>query len=587
MATAPKELLFGKEARARIIEGIRKLNKAVAITLGPKGRNALCEQGYGLPMVTKDGVTVARQINLPDPYEQMGNLVVREAASRTNTRAGDGTTTATIMAAAIIEEGSKHLGEGANPILIKKGIDRAVKMVVEELKSHATPVETIEDLESVAKISAQDEEIGKIAAQAVWDAGENGIVSIEKSGGLGIELEKSDGFQFPGGYVSPYMVTDVRTNQGIWENVPVLVLEADLNGSREIIPLMEKLLKGDAKTQQPAYNRLVVICDNVANDALSAMVVNKLKGNFHCLAVRAPGAPGSDHRKDVMRDIAILTGATYISKETGRTIQTVTIDDLGGARRVVSDRDSTMIVDGGGNKEEIQKRVTEIEVDIKKLEEDGKQESLEFKLFKERLAAMTGKAIVVRVGAASETEQKEKHYRVEDALCACRAARAEGVLPGGGVPYLRAGEVLAGITFDNRHEDIGRQIIVRALREPITWLAWNAGMDADDVIAETLRYRVVKNWLAESVEIMNPSPRNIRYDFGYDALREIWCGLLDAKVMDPMKVTREALENAASVAATWLTTETAIVEIPPEGGDRINVVSPQEAQNFSGYEKIQ
>lgn len=589
MATAPKELKFGAEAREHILVGIRKTNKAVAITLGPKGRNALCEQGYGLPTFTKDGVTVAKQINHQDPYEQMGNLVVREAASRTNSRAGDGTTTATIMATAIMEEGSQHLEDGANPILIKKGIDKAVKFVVENLKFHAVPVETEEDLASVATISAQDEEIGKLAAAAIWKAGENGIVSIEKSGGLGIELEESEGFQFNGGYVSPYMVSDVRTNEAIWENSPILVLESDLNASREIIPLMEKLLRGDAKTQQPSYNRLVVICDNVANDALSAMVVNKLKGNFHCLAVRAPGAPGSNHRKEVMRDIAILTGATYISKETGRTIATVTAEDLGGARRVVADREKTMIVDGGGDKAKIQERVTQLEIDIKKLEEENKTESLEFKLLKERLAAMTGKAIVVRVGAASETEQKEKHYRVEDALCACRAAKAEGVLPGAGVPYLRASELLSEQDeYSNKHEEIGRQIIIAALRQPITWLAWNAGMDPDDVIAQTLRYRYVKGFLGTiRTEYMQPSPQQIRYDYGYDSLAECWCGLLDAKVMDPMKVAREALENAASVAGEWLKLETAIVEIPPEGGDRINVVTPQEAQAFQGYERIQ
>lgn len=584
MATAPKQIEFGTDAREKTLEGVRKLRKAVAATLGPKGRNALCEQGFGQPMVTKDGVTVAKQINFPDPFEQMGNLVVREAASRTNSRAGDGTTTATILAAAIMEAGRYHLGEGANPILIKKGIDKAVKIVVEELKRHSRSANRVEDLEAIAKISSQDEEIGKIAAQAIWDAGENGIVSIEKSGGLGIEVENSNGFQFDGGMVSGYMITDPRTSEAIWENTPILLYEGDMNASREIIPLMEKLLRGDEKTEQPSFNRLVVICDGVANDALSAMVVNKIKGNFNTLAVKAPAY--GNVRKEIMKDIAILTGATYISKETGRNITSVKPEDLGYARRVTADFKKTMIVDGGGDTQEVEKRIEEIKAALEKPELDPQEE----KILKERLASMTGKAIVLRVGAASETEQKEKHYRVEDALCACRAAVAEGVLPGAGVPMLRASEVLEQHKFDNRHEDIGRQIIVEALRQPITELANNAGMYAQDVIEKTLGIEKVitreKGWFSEREDVIIKKI-DPEYAYGYDALNERWCNLLQCLVMDPTKVSREALENAASVAGTWLTLETAIAEIPPEGGDRINVVSPQEMQDFEGYAPVQ
>lgn len=573
MATVPKQIEYGEEAREKTLEGVRKLNRAVAATLGPKGRNAMCERGFGLPTVTKDGVTVAKEINLPDPFEQMGNLTVREAASRTNTRAGDGTTTATILATAIMEEGAQHLGKGANPILIKKGIDRATKLVVEELKTHARDIAKGEDagletLKAIATISAAgDKEIGDICAQSIWDAGEHGIVSIEKSGGLGIEVENSDGMQFESTMLSAYMISDARTGEAIWENTPILVYEGDMNASREIIPLMEKLLKGDPDEDQPSFNRLVVICDNVANDALSAMVVNKMKGNFHTLAVRAPAY--GQVRKEILKDIAILTGATLISKETGKNIMNVKPEDLGYARRVTADFRRCMIVDGGGEAADVHERILEIQGLLAKPDQDP----LEEKILKERLASMTGKAVVLRVGAASEAEQKEKHYRVEDALCACRAAIAEGVLPGAGIPMLRAAEWLAHQSFENEHEDIGRVIVSVALQSPISWLAKNAGLDQDDIINQALGCEGRK-------------AHDVAYDYGYDILNERWCSLLDSLVMDPMKVAREALENAASVAGTWLTLETAIVEIPPEGGDRINVVSPQEAMQMQ-YEAQQ
>lgn len=569
MSSVAKSLLFGADARERTLAGVRKLNKAVAATLGPKGRNALCEQGWGQPMITKDGVTVAKQINLPDPFEQMGNRVVREAASRTNARAGDGTTTATILAAAIMEEGVEHLGAGANPLLIRKGIDRAVRLVVEELQRHTETVKSVEDLVAIATISAQDAEIGRIAAHAVWDAGVQGIVSVEKSRGLGLESEKADGFAFDRGYVTGHMVTEPRTGEAIYEDVRILLYEGDMTAHREVLPLMEMLLKGDPSSQRPSIKHLVIICENVLNEALSAVVVNSLKGNFFTLALRAPGQ--GETREAIMEDIAARTGATYISKKTGRKINTVTWGDLGYARRVIATANRTIIVDGGGKQEAIAARVEALEGLLREPADE-----LAEKVLKERLAALTGKAVVVKVGSATETEQTEKQYRVEDALCACRAALAEGVLPGAGVPYLRASVWLASQEFENAHEDAGRQIIVRALKQPMQELALNAGMSPEVMMDTTLGLRWRYGYLVKEES-------TVQYDYGYDALREEWCKLLEVSVLDPLKVAREALENAASVAGTWLTLETAIVEIPPAGADRINLVSPQE---LASYESI-
>jgi|TARA_Y100000310_G_scaffold84459_3_gene81349 chaperonin GroEL len=560
MSTAPKNIIFSKEAREKTLAGVRILRKAVAATLGPKGRNALIERGYGDPFVTKDGVSVAKEINLKDPFEQMGNLIVRDAASRTNNKAGDGTTTSTILAAAIMEEGMKHLGKGANPILIKKGIDRAVKLVVEELQEHSKPVESVEDLVSIATISSQDEEIGKMAAQAIWDAGDQGIVSIEESKGMGMEVDKSDGFKFDKGYVSSYMITEPKRKEAIYEDVHILLLEKDMTASREVIPIMENLLKGAEDRQ--SIKHLVIICDNVLNEALSTVVVNKLKGNFFTLAIRAPAY--GDLRTDIMEDIAAWTGATYISNTTGRKIDTLKFEDLGKARRVIATKDDTVIVDGSGQLEDVQKRVTEIESQLKK----DNTELVE-KQLKERLAALSGCAIVLRIGAATEVEQKEKQYRVDDALCACRAAKAEGVLPGGGVPYLRAARNLEELKFENRHEDIGREIVCAALLEPIRYLARNAGINEERMIKECSK-------------VVLPS---VLYSWGYDALKEEYCNLSAAQVFDPTKVAREALENAASVASTWLTLETAVTEIVPEGMPNFNVMAPTDAPP-EGYSQM-
>ena len=537
---AAKELLFNTDARSKLKRGVDQLAEAVKVTLGPKGRNVVIDKKFGSPTVTKDGVTVAKEIELSDPIENMGAQMVKEVATKTSDLAGDGTTTATVLAQAIFREGLKNVTAGANPMELKRGIDRAVEAVVEQLRSISVPSAGKKEIAQVGTISANnDKEIGNLIAEAMEKVGKDGVITVEEAKGLETMLETVEGMQFDRGYLSPYFVTDPEKMEAVLEDPYILIHDKKISAMKELLPLLEKT----AQSGKP----LLIIAEDVEGEALATLVVNKLRGTLKVCAVKAPGF--GDRRKEMLRDIAVLVGGQVISEELGFKLENTTLSDLGRAKRVVVDKDNTTIVDGKGKPDDIKGRIAEIRAAIEKSTSDYDKEKLQ-----ERLAKLSGGVAVINVGAATETELKEKKARVEDALHATRAAVEEGIVPGGGVALVRAQGALDKVK-GSEDEKIGVDIVRRALEEPIRMIAQNAGAEGSIVVAR----------------VKESKDKN----FGYNAATDVYEDLVKAGVIDPTKVTRTALQNAASIAGLLLTTECVVVEkkeekaaagAPPGGG---------------------
>ncbi|HTP11275.1 MAG TPA: chaperonin GroEL [Anaerolineae bacterium] len=527
-----KQLTFSNDAQYALKRGVDVLANAVATTLGPKGRNVALDKKFGAPTVTHDGVTVAKEIELKDPYENMGAQLLKEAATKTNDVAGDGTTTATVLAQAIVHEGLKNVTAGANPMQIKRGLEMATDAVVNAIKKMATPVEDKHEIANVASISAADEEIGDLIAEVMDKVGKDGVVTVEESKGREFETEYVEGMQFDRGYISAYFVTNPEAMEAVIEEPYILIHDKKISAATDIVPLMEKLL-------QRSKRELVIIAEDVDGEALATLVLNKLRGMFNILAVKAPGF--GDRRKAMLQDIAILTGGTVITEELGRKLESVTLDDLGHAAKVVSDKDNTTIVEGKGQLKEIKGRIEQIKAEIENTTSDYDKEKLQ-----ERLAKLSGGVAIIRVGAATETELKEKKHRVEDALSATRAAVEEGIVPGGGVALVNSIDSLKRVKSDDEDVQTGINIMRRALEEPMRRIAANAGQDGA-VIIDTVR-RLSKE----------KDNRNI----GYNVLSTEFEDMVKSGIIDPAKVTRSAVENAASIAAMILTTDALITDIP-------------------------
>ncbi|MBX6365295.1 MAG: chaperonin GroEL [Gemmatimonadetes bacterium] len=523
---AAKELEFNADARAALKRGVDQLADAVKVTLGPKGRNVVIDRKFGAPTVTKDGVTVAKEVELAHPIENMGAQMVKEVATKTSDLAGDGTTTATVLAQAIFREGLKNVTAGANPMAIKRGIDKAVATVVEELKAISTPTKGKREIAQVGTISANnDAEIGNLIADAMEKVGKDGVITVEEAKGLETTLETVEGMQFDRGYLSPYFVTDPERMEAVLEDAYVLIHDKKISSMKDLLPILEKV----AQMGKP----LLIIAEDVEGEALATLVVNKLRGTLKVCGVKAPGF--GDRRKAMLEDIAILTGGQVISEELGLKLENATLNDLGRAKRIVVDKDTSTIVDGAGDKQRIQGRINEIRAAIEKSTSDYDREKLQ-----ERLAKLAGGVAVIHVGAATETEMKEKKARVEDALHATRAAVEEGIVPGGGVALLRAQQKKRDFKVEDPEEQIGVQILFRALEEPIRQIAANAGAEGS-IVVEKVR-------------------SNENVNFGYNAQADAYEDLVEAGVIDPTKVTRTALQNAASIAGLLLTTEAVVVE---------------------------
>ncbi len=525
---AAKELTFSVEARTALKKGVDKLAEAVKVTLGPKGRNVVIDRKFGSPLITKDGVTVAKEVELEDAIENMGAQMVKEVATKTSDLAGDGTTTATVLAQAIFREGLKNVTAGANPMSLKRGIDKAVEKVIAELKSLSVETAGKKEIAQVGTISANsDEEIGNLIADAMEKVGKDGVITVEEAKGLETTLETVEGMQFDRGYLSPYFITDPDRMEAVLEDALILIHDKKVSSMKDLLPVLEKV----AQMGRP----LLIIAEDVEGEALATLVVNKLRGTLKIAAVKAPGF--GDRRKAMLQDVAVLTGGQVISEEVGFKLENAVLSDLGRAKRIVIDKDNTTIVDGGGETEAIQGRIKEIRSGVEKSTSDYDREKLQ-----ERLAKLAGGVAVINVGAATETEMKEKKARVEDALHATRAAVEEGIVPGGGVALLRAQATLKEFRLDDADENIGVRIIERSLEEPIRQIAQNAGVEGSIVVAKVRE---------------NQSP-----SFGYNARTDVYEDLVQAGVIDPTKVTRTALQNAASIAGLLLTTETVVVEKP-------------------------
>jgi chaperonin GroEL len=523
---AAKELHFNTDARAALKRGVDKLAEAVKVTLGPKGRNVVIDKKFGAPTVTKDGVTVAKEIELADPLENMGAQMVKEVATKTSDNAGDGTTTATVLAQAIFREGLKNVTAGSNPMAIKRGIDKAVSAVIEELKKISVPTTGKKEIAQVGSISANnDAEIGNLIAEAMEKVGKDGVITVEEAKGLDTTLETVEGMQFDRGYVSPYFVTDPEKMEAVLEDAFILIHDKKISSMKDLLPVLEKV----AQQGRP----LLIIAEDVEGEALATLVVNKLRGTLRVAAVKAPGF--GDRRKAMLQDIAVLTGGQVISEELGFKLENADVKMLGKAKRVVVDKDNTTIIDGAGDEQAIQGRIKEIRAAVESSTSDYDKEKLQ-----ERLAKLAGGVAVINVGAATEAEMKEKKARVEDALHATRAAVEEGIVPGGGVALIRAQRALKTLKLDERDEQIGIDIIRRAIEEPLRMIVQNAGGEGSIVLEKV---------------------RSAKDDkFGYNALTDTYEDLVQAGVIDPTKVTRTALQNAASIASLLLTTEAIIVE---------------------------
>jgi chaperonin GroEL len=529
---AAKQLVFSEDARRRLQQGIDVVADAVGTTLGPKGRNVAIDRKYGSPIITHDGVTVAKEIELEDPFANMGAQLLKEAATKTNDIAGDGTTTSTVLAHAIVTEGLKNLAAGANPMRLKLGISRGVETVVAALRKMARKIDTKEEIASVATNSAADPEIGKLIADVMDKVGKDGVITVEESKSMQFETEYVEGMQFDRGYMSAYFITDTEHMESVISEPYILIYDKKISAAQDIVPLLEKLVKIGKRD-------LVIIAEDIDGEALATLVLNKLRGMLNVLAVKAPGF--GDRRKAMMQDIATLTNGQLISEETGRKLETTTLEDLGKAEKVVADKDNTTIVGGKGDAAQIKGRIEQIRVEIDKSTSDYDKEKLQ-----ERLAKLSGGVAIIRVGAATETELKEKKHRVEDALSATRAAIEEGIVPGGEIVFINAVASLDKVKMDGEDETIGVAIVRKALEAPIRRLAENAGQDGA-VIIETVR-RLAKE----------QGNKNL----GYNVITEEYVDMLQAGVIDPLKVVRGALENAASIAAMILTTECLVTDVP-------------------------
>ncbi len=524
-----KQLVFDEVARRRLKDGVDALADAVKVTLGPRGRNVVLDKKYGAPTITKDGVTVAREIELEDPFENMGAQLAKQVATRTNDVAGDGTTTATVLAQAMVRGGMKIVTSGANPMAVKRGIEKALVAAVADLRAQARPVLTKEQIEHVASISGNDKEIGALIADVMEKVGKDGVITVEESRGIKFETEFVDGLQLDRGFVSPYFVTNTDRMEAVIENPYIIITDRKLSAVQEVLPLLEKVLQ--------VSKDIVIICDDIDGEALATLVVNKMRGTINILACKAPSF--GDRRKAMLEDIAMLTGGTLITEDIGLKLDNATIADLGRARRIVSNKDDTTIIEGHGTDEAIQARIKQIKAQIDDVTSDFDREKLQ-----ERLAKLAGGVAVIKVGAATEVELKEKKARVEDALSATRAAVDEGVVPGGGVAFIRAQKALDVLAAESTHDDERSGILlVREALESLTWqIAENGGLEGA-VIVNRIR------------NLENPN-------HGWDADKDLWGDMFELGIVDPVKVSRSALENAVSISALVLTTETLVAELP-------------------------
>jgi chaperonin GroEL len=520
-----KQIKYGDEARKALKNGVDALTNAVKVTLGPKGRPVALDKKFGPPSVINDGVTIAKDIELPDPFENMGAQLVKEASSKTNDKCGDGTTTATVLAQAIVTEGFKNIAAGADAMSLKRGIEKAVESLVGELKKMASPVTTKEQVAQVATISAADAQIGNLIAEVMEKVGKDGVITVEESKGLQFETDYVEGMQFDRGYISPYFITNAEQMKVEIEDPYILITDKKISAISELLPVLEKILQ--------VSKNLVIIAEDVDGEALATLVVNKLRGTLNCLAVKAPGF--GDRRKAMLEDIALLTGGKVISEEIGRKLDSATVADLGRARKVVADKDNCTIVEGKGSDDAIKARIKQIKAQIEETTSDYDREKLQ-----ERLAKLAGGVAVIKVGAATEVELKEKKHRVEDALSATRAAVEEGILPGGGVAIINALPVLEKLKLEG-DEQTGVEIIKKAVEEPLRWIAINAGKEGSVVVDKVKR-----------------SKKGV----GYDAISDEYVDMVSKGIIDPLKVTRTALENAASIATMILTTESLVCDIP-------------------------
>ncbi len=529
-----KQIIFGEDARKALQGGIDKLADTVKITLGPKGRNVVIDKKYGAPLITNDGVTIAKEIELDDAFENMGAQLIKEVATKTNDVAGDGTTTATLLAQALVREGMKNVAAGANPMVVKKGIKKAVDAAVEVVKANSSPVTTFDDIARIATISSADEAIGTLIAEAMEIVTTDGVITVEESKTAETMKEVVEGMQFDRGYISPYMATDVDKMEAVIDDAAILITDKKISNIQEVLPLLEQVLKMGRK--------LVIIAEDVEGEALATLLVNKLRGTFTCVAVKAPGF--GDRRKDMLQDIAILTGGQVITADLGLELQTATIDMLGSARQVKITKENTTIVDGAGDKDQIKARVGQIKAQIEASTSEFDTEKLQ-----ERLAKLAGGVAVIKVGAATETEMKEKKLRIDDALAATKAAVEEGSVAGGGVALLNAVPAVAALleATEDADEKTGVRIVLKALEEPVRQIAKNAGLEGSVIVNEIIS--------------------SGKTGYGFDFAKEQYVNMAEAGILDPTKVTRSALQNASSVAAMVLTTESLISDIPDPAAD--------------------
>jgi chaperonin GroEL len=535
-----KQLNFGEDARAAMKRGIDIMASTVGVTLGPRGRNVVLDKKFGPPQVCSDGVTIAKEIELEDPFENMGAQLLKEAASKTNDVAGDGTTTATVLAQAIIHEGFKNIAAGANPMALKRGIEKGVVALREAVEEMATPVEGRIQIAQVASLSAHDEEMGDLIADVMEKVGKDGVITVEESKGLGYEQEFVEGMQIDRGYISPYFITDQERMESTIDDPYILITDKKISAVSDVLPALEKILQ--------VGKNVVIVAEDIDGEALATLVVNKLRGTLSCLAVKAPGF--GDRRKAMLEDMAILTGGQVISEEVGRKLDSVTVEDLGRARRIVSTKDETTFVDGAGSEEAIQGRINQIKAQVEETTSDFDREKLQ-----ERLAKLSGGVAIIKVGAATEIELKEKKNRVEDALSATRAAVEEGIVPGGGLAVIRARAAMDKLDLTG-DEATGVAVLSKSLEAPIKLISENTGVSGEVILNKSLE--------GEG-------------DWGYDAEAGEFCHLLERGIMDPTKVTRAAIENAASVAAMVLTTESLITDVPaPEGAAGAPAMPPMD-----------
>ena len=539
-----KQIAYGEEARKALQTGIDKLSDTVKITLGPKGRNVVIDKKYGAPLITNDGVTIAKEIELEDAFENMGAQLVKEVATKTNDVAGDGTTTATLLAQALVREGMKNVAAGANPVVVKKGIKKAVEAAVEAVKANSSPVTSSDDIARIATVSSADETVGQLIAEAMEVVTTDGVITVEESKTAETGKEVVEGMQFDRGYISPYMVTDTDKMEAVIDDASILITDKKISNIQEVLPLLEQVLQ--------AGKKLVLIAEDVEGEALATLLLNKLRGTFTCVAVKAPGF--GDRRKEMLQDIAILTGGQVITSDLGLDLKEATVDMLGSARQVKVTKENTIIVDGAGNKDEIKSRVNQIKSQIENTTSEFDREKLQ-----ERLAKLAGGVAVIRVGAATETEMKEKKLRIEDALAATKAAIEEGCVAGGGVALLNAIPAVEALLdkTEDPDEKTGIRIVRKAIEEPVRQIAKNAGLEGSVII---------NNIMASG-----------KTGYGFDFAKETYVDMAQAGILDPTKVTRSALENAASVASMVLTTESLVADIPDPQADAAQAAAMAQA----------